>query len=182
MRRSLTAVVSLALGVSMFIAGCGYTTKSLLPSNFKYLYVANFKNSIAISAEQSNMRMYRGYRPGMEIDITKAVTDKFIMDGNLKIGTEDKSDLALTGELVDFRREPLRYDANDNIEEYRLKVVVNLELKDVKTGKTLWIERGFAGEITYRTTGSLAVSEDRAMKEAIEDLARRITERTIETW
>ena len=182
MRRSLLAVVSLALGISICNAGCGYTTKSLLPSNFKQLYVANFKNSIAISAEQSNMRMYRGYRPGMEIEITKAVTDKFIMDGNLKITTEDKADLALAGELVDFRREPLRYDVNDNIEEYRLKLIVNLELNDVKTGKTLWVEKGFAGETTYMTTGPLAKTDSTAVAAAMVDLARRIVERTIEAW
>lgn len=166
----------------MFIAGCGYTTQSLLPSNFKTIYVDNFANMISVTAEQSDARMYRGYRPGMEIEITKAVRDRYIFDGNLKIANEDASDIMLSGALTDFRREPLRYDRNDNVEEYRIKITVEMELKETKTGKKLWRENAFSGETTYRTGGSLAKSEAAALKDAISDLARRIVERTVEGW
>jgi hypothetical protein len=173
---------ALALSALIFVPGCGYTTRSLLPPSVKSIYVDNFKNAISVEAEQSNVRMYRAYRPGMQVDITKAVINRFLTDGNLKVATESTADIILTGELIDFRREPLRYDTNYNIEEYRLKLIVNMELRDVKTGKVMWTEKGFAGESTFRTTGSLAVSEDAAMTAVIEDLARRITERTVEAW
>jgi len=167
----------------IFIAsGCGYTTRSLLAPDLKTVYVSNFKNDINIPAEQSNTRMYRGYTPGMERDITKAVIDKFISDGNLNIAAESNADLIIKGNLTDFNREPLRYDANDNIEEYRIKLIVSLELKNCKTGKIMWTEKGFAGETTYRTSGSLAKSESAAIRDAITDLARRIVERTVEAW
>jgi hypothetical protein len=166
----------------LFISGCGYTTQSLLPSDLKTIYVSNFKNSIKITAEQSNLRMYRGYRPGMERDLTKVVNDKFLADGNLRIARESDADLILEGELTDFRRGGLRYDTNDNVEEYRLELVVNIELKNLKTGKVVWTEKGFAGETNYMTTGSLAKTESAAINDAIIDLARRIVERTIEAW
>ena len=166
----------------LFIAGCGYTTQSLLPNNFKSIYVDNFKNKISITAEQSNLRMYAGYRPGMETDLTKAIRDCFLFDGNLKVANEDNADLTLLGELKDFKKEGLRYDKNDNVEEYRIKLIVDLELKDVKALKTLWKEKEFSGETTYRTGGSLAKSEEAAIKDAISDLARRVVERTVEGW
>ena len=178
----LVALGALALVLTALVSGCGYTTRSLLPSDTKTIYVANFTNSINITEEQSNLRMYRGYRPGMEIDLTKAVIDRFIFDGNLKIAQEASSDIALRGELIDFKKEALRYDANDNVEEYRIKLIVNLELSNTRTGKIVWKEKAFAGETTYRTGGSLAKSEDTAVKDAISDLARRIVERTIEAW
>lgn len=162
--------------------GCGYTTRSLLPSDYKTIYVDNFKNAIKITAEQSDERMYRGYRPGMEITITKAVIDKYLADGNLRIASEGQADLVLTAELIDFNRGGIRYDTNDNVEEYRVKIVVNMELTEAKTGKTVWKEPGFAGETTYRTSGSLAMSETAAIDAAIVDLARRIVERTVEAW
>ncbi len=165
-----------------FISGCGYTTHSLLPSNFKTIYIENFTNSINITAEQSNLRMYRGYKPGMEVELTKAVRDRFLFDGNLKITTKENANIILKGKLVDFKRDALRYDANDNVEEYRLKLIANLELEDAKGGKLLWKEKGFAGETTYRTSGALAKNEDAAVKDVISDLARRIVERTIEAW
>ena len=164
------------------ISGCGYTTKSLLPSDIKTIRVDNFKNEIQVQAEQSNLRMYRGYRPGMENDITRAVTNKFLTDGTLKIVSESNADLTLKSSLIDFKRDALRYDTNDNVEEYRVKLVVNMELTNNKTGAVMWKEKGFAGETTYRTSGTLAKSDDAAVNDAIDDLARRIVERTVEAW
>ena len=172
----------LCTSILLFIAGCGYTTRSLLPANFKSIHVDNFKNDIAITAEQSDQRMYVGYRPGMEIDLTKVVINKYLQDGNLKIARDSNADLLLKGTLMDFKRDALRYDANDNVEEYRIKVVVNMTLENAKTGALIWKEDGFAGETTYRTSGSLAKSESAALNDAIDDLARRIVERTIEAW
>lgn len=174
--------IAIFTSILLFISGCGYTTGCLLPPEFKYIRVNNFKNDIKITAEQSNQRMYVGYRPGMEIELTKAVIDKFLMDGNLKIASESNANIILDGTMTDFNREALRYDANDNVEEYRIKIIVDMELVNTKTGEVVWTDKGFAGETTYRTSGSLAKSESAAVKAAIEDLARRIVERTIEAW
>lgn len=167
---------------AVILPGCGYTTKSLLSDEYKTIYVDNFKNMIKITAEQTNNRMYRGYKPGMEINMRNAVIDKFLRDGNLKIAAEGKGDLILKTDFIDYKREPLSWDANDNVEEYRVKLVVNMEMIDAKNAKTLWTERGFTGECDYRTTGALAISEDSAILEAQTDLARRIVERTVEAW
>ena len=114
--------------------GCGYTTKSLLPSQAKTIYVENFANRIPITDQTSDVRMYRGYRPRLEFDITKAIIDRFLFDGNLKIAERrDKADLVLSGGLVDFKKESLRYDRNDNVEEYRVRVVTDIELKDTRS-------------------------------------------------
>ena len=168
--------------VLLFVSGCGYTTRSLLSPEFKTIYVDNFVNGINVTAEQSNLRMYRGYTPGMEVGVTNAVKNKFIFDGNLKLQPEDSANLILKGTLADFKRDALRYDLNDNVEEYRTKLIVNIQLYNARTGKMIWKENGFAGETTYRTTGPLAKSESAALQDALDDLSRRIVERTVETW
>ncbi len=183
MRASFIRHAYLPILVFIFlVSGCGYTTKSLLPSNIKTIRVDNVKNGIKVEAEQSNVRMYRGYRPGMENDITRTVTNKFLLDGTLRIANESDADLILRTTLVDFKRDALRYDTNDNIEEYRIKLLVNMELTNNKTGALMWKEKGFAGETTYRTSGPLAKSETTAVNNAVDDLARRIVERTVEAW
>jgi outer membrane lipopolysaccharide assembly protein LptE/RlpB len=164
-----------------FISGCGYTTRSLLPSNFKTICVENFTNKVNVAAESNDDRMYRAYRPGMEINVAKAIRDKLVFDGNLKVTNSEDADLILKGELVDFRNEALRYDRNDNVMEYRIRVVVNIEMQ-TKDGKTRWKENNFAGEWLYTTTGPLARSEDSAIVDAEGDLARRVVERTVEEW
>lgn len=175
-------IVTMFAVASCALAGCGYTTRSLLPPEFKTIYVSNFSNDIRVTAEQSNLRMYRGYRPGMENDLTRAVINRYLFDGNLKPVDQGRTDLVLKGTLIDFKRDPLRFDTNDNIEEYRIKLIVNLTLEDAKTGKIVWQENGFAGETTYFTSGSLAKSEAAALNDAILDIARRIVERTVEAW
>jgi len=174
--------MTLSLIAALAVSGCGYTTTSLLPSKFKTIYVENFKNDISITAEQNELRMYRGYRPGMETEITKAVIDRFQFDGNLKIAPEAKADLILKSELTDYKRDSLRYDANNNIEEYRIKLIVNIQLEDVSSGAVLWTEKGFSGETTYRVSGEPAKNESTAVSDAVSDLARRVVERTIEAW
>jgi len=166
----------------MFLSGCGYTTKSMFSEEFKTVYVDNFKNMIKISAEQTNLRMYRGYRPGMEVNMRNVVIDKFLIDGNLKLDSEDKADLVLKVNFHDYKREAIGWNATDDIEEYRIKLVVDMEMVDMKKGKVLWTEKGFTGEQDYRTTGALAMSEGAALVLAEKDLARRIVERTVEAW
>lgn len=180
--RAQKNIAALFLIFTIFISGCGYTTHSLLAPGYRSIYVEDFINKINITQEQTDERMYRGYRPGMEIDITKAVIDRYILDGNLKIAGREDANLILRGELLDFRKEALLYDANNNVEEYRLRLVVNIELLDSKTNKILWRETDFSGETAFRTGGSLAKSEATAIKEANADLARRIVERTVEGW
>jgi outer membrane lipopolysaccharide assembly protein LptE/RlpB len=177
--RKVTVIVLAAL---FFMPGCGYTTRSLLPSNLKSIYVGNFVNKINVTAESSDVRMYRGYRPGMEIEVSNAIRDKYLFDGNLKVTDTDNANLILKGELVDFRNEALRYDRSDNIQEYRIRLVVNLELINAKDGTTRWKESGFAGESLYNPTGSLAKTETDAITDAEADLARRVVERTVEEW
>lgn len=174
-------IKAIFLSSLIFISGCGYTTRSLLPSEFKTICVENFENRIKVTAESSDDRMYRGYTPGMEIDVSNTIRTKYLTDGNLKVAGLQDADLVLKGELIDFRNESLRYDRNDNVLEYRIRMVVNIELS-TKDGKIRWRENGFAGEALYTTTGALARSEASAVKAAEEDLARRVVERTIEEW
>ena len=171
-----------AIVMLVFLCGCGYTTHSVLPSGETTIYVDNFVNKIDTTREISNENVYFAYRPGMETDITRAVINKFVIDGNYEIKDEKNAHFLLKGKLVNFRREPLRYDANENVIEYRLYIAVDIELYDLEKGSVVWRENNFAGESTYRTTGQFAKSESAAITDGIKDLARRIIERTVENW
>ncbi len=171
-----------ALIVSLILTGCGYTTKSLLPSRLKTVYIEDFKNKIDISSEPSDKEGYKIYRPGVETDVTKAIIDQFIIDGYLQVVEKDDADLILSGELMDYYKQPLRYDKFDNVEEYRIIVTVNMELKDTVKDRVMWEESNFIGYDTYRLTGPFASTEDNARQEAISDLAKKVVEKVIEGW
>jgi outer membrane lipopolysaccharide assembly protein LptE/RlpB len=164
------------------LAGCGYTTRSMISSQYKTIYVMPFVNKVNITSEAYNNDQYRIYRPMLETDVTRAVDNKFLFDGNLKPTDKDMADLVLKGELIEFRRDVLRYTENNDVAEYRLNIVVNISLWDNRENKMLWQENGFTGDTSYFTTGPLAESESSAITDALNDLARRIVERTVEQW
>jgi hypothetical protein len=164
------------------ITGCGYTTRSMISNDFRTIYVTPFLNKVDITNETYTSTKYRVYRPGLETDITSSVTNKFLFDGNLKPVKEESADLILKGELIDFRRDPVRYDTNDNVEEYRINLVVNISLWNRKENKLVWQENSFTGYDSYFTSGPQAKSEDVSVNNALEDLARRIVERAVEQW
>jgi len=175
----------LFLVLSFFLitaGGCGYTSASLLPPELDSIHVDNFVNKIDPAGEVSDRRSGYSYRPGLENDITRAVIDGYIFDGNLGIRTADKAVLLLKGTLTDFRKFPLSYDNADNVEEFRIELSVDIELLNNSTGKLMWRENGFTGQSSYTVTGPNAKTEATALTEAVNDLAQRIVERTIEAW
>jgi hypothetical protein len=176
------AVILCLVACSLWFIGCGYTTRSMVSDKFKTIYVEPFANKIDITKETDAVYKYKIYKPRLETDITKSVIDKFLFDGNLRPQKLELADLVLKGELVEFRRDPLRYTDSDEVEEYRINLVVNLSLRDNKENKLIWGENNFTGDTTYFTRGTAAKSEDTAINDAVSDLARRIVERTVEQW
>ena len=164
------------------IAGCGYTTRSMIGNKYKTIYVAPFVNKVNITNQADAENKYRIYRPMIETEITRSVNNRYLFDGNLRPLKEESADLILKGEVMDFRKDALRYDNNNNVNEYRINLVVNISLWDRETNKLIWQENNFTGDTTYFPTGNQAISEDTAVRNALDDLSRRIVERTVEQW
>ncbi|MDD5432431.1 MAG: LptE family protein [Candidatus Omnitrophica bacterium] len=163
--------------------GCGYTTRSMISNKYKTIYITPFINRIDFTKEEYVATKYRLYRPGMETDITNAVSDKYLFDGNLRpVKVDDSADLVLKGELMEFRKDPLTYNDNDDVTQYRVNLIVNLTLLDKKENKIVWQENNFTGLTEYFVTGTQSISEATAINNALADLARRVVERTVEEW
>lgn len=160
------------------LCSCGYTFRSSLPADLKTVYVDQFDNHIDFTAEaRRNL-----YLPLLEQDVRRAITDRFLFDGNLKLDNTNNADLILTGKLLNYRRVGLRFSNDDDVEEYRVYITVSLALTRNGEEEPMWTESSFVGEATYFVSGPRATTEESAVEEAVEDLARRIVERTVEDW
>lgn len=166
------------LGLCLWAVGCGYTTRSALPSEYQTIFVASFKNKIDYTAEAKRNL----YLPLLELKVRQAIVNRFQFDGSLRLAKDDKADLKLSGELTGYEREVLQYTNNNDVQEYRIRIVVNMILTDTATDEIVWEEPGFAGEATYFPSGPLSRPESAAVEEATIDLAKRVVERTIENW
>lgn len=173
---------SYALLVILFLTGCGYRVGTILPMNIKSIAVPTFKNSTP--------------EPGVEIGVTNQVISQFQIDGTLKVVEEEDADVRLEGELLEYRREPLRYTGTDfkDVSEYRLRLITRLTLVDLKTGQPIWAKRVVEGETTYfvggdslrdteRTAlGALTEQERSQIPTLEEDLAHDVVESVVEGW
>ncbi len=168
--------------LAIFLTGCGYTTGSLLPSHIQTIYVKPFSNEIDITGEVTDIERYKVYKPTLEIDVTNAVVDRFLYDGALRVVDEEDADVILSGAIISFRREALRYTEDDEVEEYRLRIFARVTFEDKGKG-VLWEENMSNREAnTYFTQGAQAKSEEEALDDTIEDIAKRIVNRTVEVW
>lgn len=167
---------------TVLLSGCGYTTRSGIGNKYQTIYVSPFVNKVDITNEVNASNKYRIYRPMIESDITKYVNNKYLFDGNLRPVKEELAQLILKGEVVEFRKDPLRYDNSDNVSEYRINLVVNISLWERQADKPIWEENNFTGDTTYFTSGAQAKTEDAAVTDALKDLSRRIVERSVEQW
>lgn len=163
---------------SFLSLNCGYSTNLLLASGIRTIYVEDVKNSIDFTQENTS----NVYIPLLEVKVRNAIIDRFLFDGHLKVAPPEKADVILKGELISYDRSVLRRTDNDDVEEYRIRVTVNVGLWDGKTGEVIWQENSFSGEGDYFVIGPLAKSETVAINDAILDLARRVVERSIENW
>jgi len=168
----------LALGLS----GCGYTTHSLIASKYKTIYITPFVNKVDVASEANIANQYRIYKPMIESGITQYVTNQYLSDGNIRPVKYGQADLILKGEVVEFRKDPLRYDSANEVSEYRINLVVNISLWDSDENKLIWQENNFTGDTTYFALGPESKTEDAAVVDALKDLSRRIVERTVEQW
>ncbi len=163
------------------LSGCGYATKPNLPDHIKSVYVAPVKNAINLTGEINEREAFKVYRPGLEVELQNAIINRYILDGYLKIGKPEVADAVLSVELKEYRRDPLRYSDGDDVQEYRLNIIIHAQLKDRSTDKPLW-ESDVVGDATYYLQGPRAESEDQAIVRVVEDVARRVVEYTLELW
>ena len=166
----------------VLLSGCGYTTRPGLAPHLKTIYVQPFTNRIDFTQVTTSVESLPLYRHGMEVTLTSAIIDRFQFTGLLRPASRERANCRLEGEVISFRRDALRYNASQQIEEWRLNLVVNVRFWDQTNNTLLWQEESLTGDTTYFALGSQAESEATALNRAITDLARRIVERSVENW
>ena len=166
----------------LILSGCGYTNKSLVAPDASTIFVKTFENKIDITKETSTRQKFAVYKPFLEIKVTDSIVNRIIFDGNFNIVGEDSADLSLEGEVTNYLRQPVKYADSKDVLEYRLNLVINFILKDLRTGKVLLEEKNLTADTSYFVTGNFAKSEDKALDELLEDLSRRVTSRIVNRW
>jgi outer membrane lipopolysaccharide assembly protein LptE/RlpB len=173
-RRNAGIIVVLAM-LCVAISSCGYHLSgkgSLVPEGAKTIAVPAFINNTN--------------EPYVDLELTKAVVDEFIADGRLRIVDVEVADLALRGAVVKYEVTALSFTADSFVQQYRVRIVVNASLEDLKAKKTLWqensIEAVFISDypVTIGNITATKIAKESAIKKAGQDIAWTLRSRVLE--
>jgi hypothetical protein len=172
--RNKTIIVMLLASFAV-MSSCGYRmsgTGFLVPEGTKTIAIPGFINNTN--------------EPYVDVDVTMAVVNEFIADGRLKVVDVEIAELVLRGQVVKYEVIALSYTANSYVQQYRVRLVVNASLDDLRSKKTLWRESGIEAVFIsdYKVTiGDITVTKiakEAAIKKASQDIAWTLRSRVLE--
>ncbi len=165
----------LLLFVLLAAASCGYRlsgTGLLVPEGSRTIAVPAFINDTN--------------EPYVDVEVTKAVTDEFLADGRLQVVDLEVADLALRGTVVKYDVTALSYTAESYVQQYRVRLVVDATLQDLKTKKILWKESGIEAvfisdyAVTIGNVSATRIAKAAAIRKAAQDIAWTLRSRVLE--
>jgi outer membrane lipopolysaccharide assembly protein LptE/RlpB len=157
-------LAALALAVTVLgLDGCGYSFRGTLPSHIRTVAVPIFGN--------------RTQQPGVESIITRAVVEAFVTNGRLQIVRPADADAILDGEVVSYGVGAVAFDKALNVQQYRLLVVLNLRMRDVRRNNVLFQQANVTEQADFRVAGPVSATiaqEETALTQAAGEIARSI--------
>lgn len=150
--------------IFLIIASCGYSTRSLLPPHLKTVAITAVENSTI--------------QPGLAEELSLILPRVINSDRNLRVTSLENADLAVSVTLTGYSRTAASYDAEQTISAYEINLAANVEAQDQVRNESF-----FSGIVTTRISYQPEnKSEEDAITEAIEKLAREITRQIITAW
>ena len=177
--------VGIFVALTMLGTGCSSTVKRTLPGEVRTLAIEQFRNDTA-----------QDLLPAL---LHEEIRRAFRLDGRLSIlDNAIDADSLLKGAVIDYIKQPARFDRNNVVQEYRLRMAVDLSLVDVAQNRVLWTESGpastsyrgaalrklerYANFVVVPAEGLPVESEVDAQRRMVRDLARDIVLKVVEGW
>ncbi len=138
-------IIPLFLAV-FFVTGCSYHFAgqgSSLPESIKSISIPIFESDVQ--------------QPNLDITVTRAVTEKFIRDGRLKV-VDGGADCLLTGTVKSYALEPVAFDSLNRVSQYRIKMMVKIQFTD-NVGKGIALNRDLKVQWDYNLGAAIPAAE-----------------------
>ncbi len=150
-----------------FLAGCGYSARSLVATEHQTIAVPVFDNTTR--------------RHDLEWEVTRAVVEELQSRTSLRVvDPSDAPDLVLTGRLVDVEESALSRRKFQRTRETAVFVTAEIEVRDTHTGEPVVAET----RVTERESYAPSIGENvrTAREEAVRTLAERIVRQLEAGW
>lgn len=163
--KNIVKVLFLLLAINI-IAGCSYSSRSILKQNVNTVYIPILDNQT--------------FRRGMEYELTKAIKNEIMFKTQLRIVNKNTADSLLEGEIVSFTEQTMIVDADDRIVEGRIFITVNFSWKDLRTDRLLVDGKDVIGTTEFVVDRGETIMT--AKNEAYTDIAEKMVDQMNERW
>ena len=159
------AILALAILAST-IAGCGYTTHSLIGDDFHTIQVEILGN--------------KTFRRDLEFELTRDIQDEVLSRTNLRIVDRGRADVRLEGDIIDVTEIVLSTNSMDQVTESSVRITVRFRLVDQRTGEeirhfTLYDSSAFLAETGQTQEGAVTIAVT-ARRDQIADLRKTLVD------
>ena len=113
------------------------------------------------------------------------MTEEATVGVGAKVDVET-ADLVLRGVVVKYEVTALSYTASSFVQQYRVRLVVNASLDDLRSKNTLWQEAGIEAvfisdyPVTIGDISATKIAKESAIKKASQDIAWTLRSRVLE--
>ena len=169
MRRGIGVLL---LAATVFaLGGCGYSFQGTLPQHIRTIAVPIFVN--------------RTSEPNVDSILTRAIVQALATNGRLRVVRRADADAILEGEVVGYSVGGIAFDQTLNVQQYRLYVVLNLTMRDLRKNTVLFQQNGVAEQADFRVAGPVSATiaqEEFALSQAAAEIARSIVSLAVDRF
>lgn len=162
-RRSLLIVVFV-----LILSGCLGGNSRSIPPNVNDVYLAPIKNNSSETA--------------LENKLTDQAIQQLNADGRINFVSKEQSQVMVQATITQYQRIPLIYNDQDIVQQYKVRIEMNLRLLDSGTKEVLNEFDNIFRETTYSDVNPPAETELDAQERVLRKLARDIVTTTVEGW
>lgn len=151
---------------SIVVMGCGiYSFSGSLAPHLKTVAVPLFEDNTA--------------EFGVKEAITDAIIDEFTADNTLKIADLRDADCAIHGTIVRISDRHGAFTAQEQVQEVKVYITVNVKFEDLKKRQVIWEER--ISEWGAFDPGDFA-NRQLAIEDAIQKIASDVLNKVVSAW
>jgi hypothetical protein len=161
-RKNLAAAAAIA--AAALLGHAAYASNGVLPTRIK---------SVAIVVITGTTE------PSFGRTLERALEDEFAADGTLEVASADVADSKLTLKIISYKQQPVKYGADNIVNQYNLALTLEGTLTDLATDQVLSQVPNVYESVSYAAVGPEAETEDEAFRRLVEKIAPRIVKETI---
>lgn len=118
---------------------------------------------------------------GVKEQLTNAVIAAFTRDNNLKIADRRTADAIVNGTLMRVSEQAGVYTKDEQVQEIRVTLAVQIKYEDVKKRKVLW-EETLTQFGAYSPSDATSGDRESAIRQAVDKIAAEIINKSVSGW